>query len=59
MHVEIFKSSGIRPWRYRLVGGNGEPMTRSQGYSSKWSAKRGARKAHAGIEIRDLTKEKA
>lgn len=45
MHVEIFKGKGVQSWRFRLVGSNGEPVTSSEGYLTKWNAKRAARRA--------------
>jgi uncharacterized protein YegP (UPF0339 family) len=51
MTVELFKGSGSQPWRFRLVGGNGEVMSQSEGYASKWNAKRAARRAFPALEI--------
>jgi uncharacterized protein YegP (UPF0339 family) len=42
MHIELTK--GKRKWFWKLVGRNGETMLTSQGYFSKWSAKRSALK---------------
>lgn len=54
-HVEVYRGRD-KQWRFRLVYANGEKGTASQAYSgddahSKWSAKRGARTAHPGVEI--------
>lgn len=54
MYVEIFKGKGLQPWRFRLVGANGEPVASSEGYVSKWNAKRAARKAFGpSIPLKD------
>jgi uncharacterized protein YegP (UPF0339 family) len=55
-HVEVFRGRD-KLWRFRLVGGNHEKQTASQAYHgkterhSKYSAKRGAGKAHPGVPI--------
>lgn len=55
-YVEVYKGrDGL--WRFRLRYANGEPGTASQPYHgddahSKYGAKRGARSAHPGIELR-------
>lgn len=45
-HVEIYKSAGggVQPWRFRPIAGNGEILFTTEGYFSKWNAKRAARK---------------
>lgn len=50
-HVELFKGRGLQPWRFRLVGANGEIISQSEGYLTKWNAKRGARKIAAGLGV--------
>jgi uncharacterized protein YegP (UPF0339 family) len=42
MHIEITK--GKRKYSWKIVGRNGETVVTSQGYYSKWSAKRSALK---------------
>ena len=51
-HLEIFKGEGsFQPWRFRMVGGNGEVISQSEGYFSKWNARRGARKTAERLDI--------
>lgn len=56
MHVEIFKGEGREPWRVRLVGRNGEILNVSEGYFSKWNAKRAARRVFPNLELREVEK---
>jgi uncharacterized protein YegP (UPF0339 family) len=42
MHIELKK--GARKWFWKIVGRNGEIVLTSQGYYSKWNAKRSALK---------------
>lgn len=42
--VELYKGQGIQPWRLRVKAGNGEIIFVSEGYLTKWNAKRAARK---------------
>lgn len=57
MHVEIYKGRDKRePWRVRLVGRNGEILSVSEGYYSKWNAKRAARKVFPDLELREVEK---
>jgi uncharacterized protein YegP (UPF0339 family) len=49
--VELFKASGIQPWRFRLVGANGEIISQSEGYATRWNCKRTARKIAAGLRV--------
>jgi uncharacterized protein YegP (UPF0339 family) len=51
MHtVEVFKSNiskypgGFKQWYVRLVAENGETLAVSEGYATKWNAKRAAKK---------------
>lgn len=41
--VELYKDVAGQ-WRWRAIGGNGEVVTNSEGYTRKWSAKRTAKK---------------
>lgn len=52
-HVELFKGTGVQPWYLRLVGSNGATLAVSEGYFSKWNAKRAARKNFPGIPLED------
>lgn len=51
MKVQIFKGQGRQPWYVRLVSSNREILTISEGYYSKWNAKRAARKVFPEITI--------
>lgn len=57
MHIEVFPSKmlkypgGTRQWYIRLVAGNGETLNTSEGYSTKWNAKRAAKKVFPNLEI--------
>lgn len=46
MKAVVFKSecSTFQPWYVKIVAGNGETLTISEGYFSKWNAKRAAKK---------------
>lgn len=44
MKVEIFKGSGLHPWYLRVRGANGKVLATSEGYLTKWNAKRAAKK---------------
>lgn len=50
-HVEIFKGGGRQPWYVRLVAANGQTLSISEGYYSKWNAKRAAKRMFPGLEI--------
>lgn len=50
--VQIYKDRGKRqPWRYRVIAGNGEIVAASEGYSTRWSARRAAKKLFPGLKI--------
>lgn len=49
MTVKLRKHDGRQPWRLHLVGDNGEELATSEGYATKWNAKRAARKNFPGI----------
>jgi len=57
-HIQLFKGKGKQPWRYRIVAGNGETTSPSEGYSRKWNAKKAALRDHPGLPIVDLSKKK-
>lgn len=55
MHVvHIFKGGGRHPWYVRLVASNGQVLAVSEGYWSKWNAKRAARKMYPGLTVREV-----
>ncbi len=51
--VEIFKGKGrILPgYFFRLVAANGEPISVSESFTTKWSAKRSARKVAESLRV--------
>ena len=57
-HIEIFRSPGpiIGGWYFRLVGGNGEIISVSESYTTKWSCKRTARKVAADLNVEIVEK---
>ncbi len=55
MKIELFKGKGLQPWRIRLVGANHKTLAVSEGYFSKWNAKRAARKNFPTVPIVDMT----
>ena len=42
-YIETFKGKGKQPWYFHLVGGNGEIILPSEGYSRKWNRDRAIR----------------
>ena len=52
--VHIFKGHGLQPWYVRLVSDNGQVLVISEGYFSKWNAKRAARRMFPGVQIREV-----
>lgn len=58
MHVETFKGKGAQPWRFRLIADNHEAMAASEGYLTRWNAKRAARKAFPGVTVVDIAAKK-
>ncbi len=53
MHVQIFHSK--LGWYVRLIATNGEKLTVSEAYYSKWNAKRAAKRVFPGMDIRQVT----
>jgi len=53
MRVELFKGEGRQPWFLRLVAENNKTITVSEGYVTRWNAKRAARKAMPDIPLVD------
>lgn len=51
MVIHIFKGEGRQPWYVRAVSRNGQTLTISEGYVSKWGAKRAARRMFPDTEI--------
>lgn len=51
MRVEIWKGKGLQPWYVRLVAENGKVLAVSEGYFSKWNAKRAASKSFPNLPI--------
>ena len=57
MRVEIFRSNmnkypgKKKEWYVRLIAGNGETLNTSEGYATKWNAKRAAKKVFPLLEI--------
>ncbi len=51
--VEVFKGQGrIQPgYFFRLVAANGEPISVSESFTTKWSAKRSARKVAESLRV--------
>jgi hypothetical protein len=44
LRVQVFKGGGQQPWYVRLVSQNGQVLSISEGYATKWNAKRAARR---------------
>ena len=53
MRVELFKGEGRQPWYLRLVADNNKTLNLSEGYATRWNAKRAARKALPSIPLVD------
>lgn len=49
MTVHIFRGEGRQPWYVRLVSSNGQVLSISEGYVSKWNAKRAANRMYPEI----------
>lgn len=47
-NIEVYEDAAGR-WRFRVVGGNGEPMAASEAYTRKADAQRGADALKAAI----------
>ena len=50
--VQIFKGVGRQPWYVRLVADNGQILTISEGYFSKWNAKRAAKRMYPNAPLK-------
>lgn len=44
MKVEVFHGKGKQGWYVRLMADNGQILTTSEGYVTKWNAKRAAKR---------------
>ena len=53
MRVELFRGEGRQPYFLRLVAANGKTITVSEGYVTRWHAKRAARKAMPDLPLVD------
>ncbi len=51
--VQVFKGTGRQPWYLRVVSSNGQTVLVSEGFYSKWNAKRAARRL--GLPVVDLS----
>jgi len=51
--VELFKGEGrvLPGWFYRIVAGNGQTLTVSESYVTKWNAKRAALKSAESLQV--------
>jgi uncharacterized protein YegP (UPF0339 family) len=55
LRVEIFKGEGkVQPWRFRVRARNREIITVSEGYFSKWNAKRAAKRIFPGADTYEV-----
>ena len=52
--VQVFKGAGKHPWYVRAVSSNGQVMTTSEGYFSKFNAKRAARRMFPLAQILEV-----
>lgn len=55
MKVEIFKGDGRHPWFVRLVAMNGQKLSVSEGYFSKWNAQRAAKRMYPDLQARVIS----
>ena len=56
--VQIFKGEGkLRRYYWRVVAANGRKTAQSEGYVTKWNARRAAHKLYPELEILDLTEK--
>lgn len=54
MVVQLYKGKGRHSFYLRLVSSNGQVLAHSEGYYSRWNAKRAARKNFPGIKLVEL-----
>jgi len=53
--VHIWRGRGRHPWFVSLVSSNGQTLSISEGYYSKWNAYRAARRMFPGKPIREVS----
>lgn len=51
MKVEWFRGNGRKPWFWHIIGGQGEIVAPSQGYTTAWSARRTAKLIAKGLGV--------
>jgi uncharacterized protein YegP (UPF0339 family) len=52
--VHIYKGAGLRNWRVRLVADNGSILAISEGYYSRWNARRAAKRMFPLLPVKDV-----
>lgn len=53
--IQLYRGGGGRQrWRWRIVSTNGQTVAASEGYLTKWNAKRSAVKLYPGLAIREV-----
>jgi uncharacterized protein YegP (UPF0339 family) len=52
--VQIYRGQGLRNWRVRLVAGNGRTLSISEGYFSRWNARRAAARIFPGLTVKEV-----
>ena len=52
--VQIYRGQGLRNWRVRLVAGNGRALSISEGYFSRWNARRAAARIFPGLTVKEV-----
>jgi len=50
--VQIFRGKGIQPHYVRLVSSNGQVLSISEGYLTRWNAKRAAKRMYPELPIK-------
>ena len=53
MRVYIVKGKGMQPWYVKLIGANNKTLSVSEGYASKWNARRAAKRMYPNLPIVD------
>lgn len=58
--IQLFKGEGRQPWYLRFVAENEQTLFTSEGYYSKWNAKRAAKRLTiaGSTEFKDISSEK-